>query len=316
MLLLKRVPVKTILSMREMIQAVEDSLLELAKGSGYDLPRRRIHHPNRMIFGVLPGSFRGFMGAYLQVDRDRSIWRETIILYHVETGEPLVMFQDCGINEYRTGAAGGLGAKYLAREKAASLGVLGTGSQAKAQLLAVSAVRELREVKVYSPDPAHRRAFAEEMTVAIEREVCAVENPREAAEGMDMVIVATNSQRPVFDGAWLQRGAHVTSISNGDKSRRREELDEETFRRSDLVYVTSKDTVTINESDVFRASRSGVISWDAVHEFGDLLLGRSPGRTSDEEITLYKLQGIGIMDIAIGALAYKRAKELGLGLEW
>jgi ornithine cyclodeaminase/alanine dehydrogenase-like protein (mu-crystallin family) len=154
------------------------------------------------------------------------------------------------------------------------------------------------------------------MTVAIEREVCAVENPREAAEGMDMVIVATNSQKPVFDGAWLERGAHVTSISNGDTSRRREELDEETFRRSDHIYVTSKETVAINESDVFRASRSGVISWDAVREFSDLLLGRSPGRTSDEEITLYKLQGIGIMDIAIGALAYRRAKDLGLGLEW
>ncbi len=316
MLLLKEVPVRTILSMREMIQAVEDSLLELARGSGHDLARRRIYHPNRMIFGVLPGSFREFVGAYLQVDRDRSIWRETIILYHVETGEPLVMFQDCGINEYRTGAAGALGVKYLARQTASSVGVLGTGPQAKAQLLAIKEVRELTEVKVFSPNPDHRRVFAQEMTVVLQREVCAVESPREAVEGNDIVVVATNSQKPVFEGAWLAPGVHIDSIANGDANRRREELDSETFRRSDLLYVTSKETVAINESDVFRVARDGVISWKSVYEFGDLLLGRSPGRTCEKQITLYKLQGLGIMDIAIGALAYARSKELGLGMPW
>jgi ornithine cyclodeaminase/alanine dehydrogenase-like protein (mu-crystallin family) len=316
MLLLKEIPVKTILTIGEMIQAVEDSLLELAKGTGYDLPRRRIHHPNRMIFGVLPGSFREFMGAYLQVDRDRSIWRETIILYHVETGEPLVMFQDCGINEYRTGAAGALGVKYLAKQSASSVGVLGTGPQAKAQLLAINEVRELKEVKAFSPNPEHRRAFARGMAAAIGRDVRAVDTPQEAVEGIDIVVVATNSQKPVFEGAGLAPGAHIDSIANGDKNRRREELDLKAFERSDLLYVTSKETVAINESDIFRMARDGVISWDSVHEFGDLLLGRSPGRTSKEQITLYKLQGIGIMDIAIGALAYERAKELGLGRQW
>ncbi|MEX0805364.1 MAG: ornithine cyclodeaminase family protein [Candidatus Binatia bacterium] len=302
--------------MSEMIQAVEDSLLELAKRSGYDLPRRRIHHPNRMIFGLLPGSFKDFMGAYLQVDQDRLVWRETIILYGVSTGEPLVMFQDCGINEYRTGAAGALGVKYLAKETASSLGILGTGPQAQAQLLAINEMRKLKEVRAFSPNPEHRRTFAKEMTAALNVDVIAVNSAREAVEAMDIVVVVTNSVTPVFDGAWLTPGAHIDSIANGDKNRMREELDVETFQRSDLVYVTSKETVAINESDVYRKAREGVISWDSVYEFGDLLLGRARGRTSDEQITLYKLQGLGIMDIAIGALAYERLKELGLGLEW
>jgi len=286
MLLLKEIPGKSILSMSEMIQAVEDSLLELAKG------------------------------AYLQVDQDRLVWRETIILYSVSTGEPLVMFQDCGINEYRTGAAGALGFKYLAKETASSLGILGTGPQAQAQLLAINEMRKLKEVRAFSPNPEHRRTFAREMTAALNVDVIAVNSAREAVEAMDIVVVVTNSVTPVFDGAWLTPGAHIDSIANGDKNRMREELDVETFRRGDLVYVTSKETVAINESDVYRKARDGVISWDSVYEFGDLLLGRARGRTSDEQITLYELQGLGIMDIAISALAYERAKELGLRLEW
>lgn len=316
MILLKDIPVSKILTASEMIQAVEDSLIELGKGTGYDLPRRRIHHANRMIFGLLPGSFKDYMGAYLQVDQDRAIWRETIILFSVSTGEPLVMFQDCGINELRTGAAGALGVKWLARANAGSVGILGSRPQAKAQLLAISAIRKLKQVKVFSPSLEHRTMFAREMRKSLDINVVSVNSAREAVEGTEILVVATNSQKPVFDGAWLDKGTHIDSISNGDTNRTREELDAETFSRSDLIYVTSKPTVTINESDVFRMARDGVISWDSVYEFGDLLLGRAPLRNSEQQITLYKLQGLGIMDIAIAALAYERAKERGLGIKW
>ncbi len=111
MLFLKNTPIDQIVSVDEMIVAIEDALKEMALGRGFDLPRRRIHHPNRMIFGLLPGSVHGIMGAYLQTDLDRRLHHETVILYSAETGEPLILFQDCSINEFRTGAAGGIGAK-------------------------------------------------------------------------------------------------------------------------------------------------------------------------------------------------------------
>ena len=107
MLFLKNTPISQILTIHEMIGAIEDTLKEVALGRGFELPRRRIHHPNRMIFGLLPGSVHGAMGAYLQTDLDRRIHHETVILYSAETGEPLILYQDCGINEARTGAAGG-----------------------------------------------------------------------------------------------------------------------------------------------------------------------------------------------------------------
>ena len=115
MLFLKETRVETIIPMPQAIEAVEEALAETSRGNAVVLPRRRIHHTNRMLFGVLPGSFKGAMGAYLQTDRDRTIHHETVILYSVETGEPLILFQDCSINELRTGAAGGVGAKHLAR---------------------------------------------------------------------------------------------------------------------------------------------------------------------------------------------------------
>jgi ornithine cyclodeaminase/alanine dehydrogenase-like protein (mu-crystallin family) len=104
----------------------------------------------------------------------------------------------------------------------------------------------------------------------------------------------------------------VTSIANGDKTRPRQELDDTTIRRAEPIFVTSKETVCINESDIFRAVRDKVISWDRVHEISRLLLGEVAGRSDDRQITLFKLQGTGIMDVAIGRTAYDRLKGTGL----
>lgn len=314
MLFVKNTPINQILSMAEMIEVIEDTLKEVALGRGFDLPRRRIHHPNRMIFGLLPGSVHGAMGAYLQTDLDRRIHHETVILYDTETGEPLILFQDCSINESRTGAAGGLGAKHLARAGASRVAVIGSAVHAQTQLAAVAAVRNLTQVKVYSPTIEHRTDFARKMSHQLGREVSTAAEPQEAVDGADILIAATNSNKPVINGSWLTPGMHVTSIANGDKTRTRQEIDEETLRRADPIFVTSKETVCVNESDVFRAVRDQIISWERVHEMSSLLLGETPGRTNDRQITLFKLQGTGIMDVAIGLRAYERIKGGNLAL--
>lgn len=314
MLFVKNTPINQILSMTEMIEVIEDTLKEVALGRGFDLPRRRIHHPNRMIFGLLPGSVHGAMGAYLQTDLDRRIHHETVILYDTETGEPLILFQDCSINESRTGAAGGLGAKHLARAGASRVAVIGSAVHAQTQLAAVAAVRNLTQVKVYSPTIEHRTDFARKMSHQLGREVSTAAEPQEAVDGADILIAATNSNKPVINGSWLTPGMHVTSIANGDKTRTRQEIDEETLRRADPIFVTSKETVCVNESDVFRAVRDQIISWERVHEISSLLLGETPGRANDRQITLFKLQGTGIMDVAIGLRAYERIKGGNLAL--
>ena len=308
MLFLKDTPIDRILRLEEIIEAVEDAVRELSLGRGYDLPRRRIHHPNRMIFGLLPGSFKRVMGAYLQTDLDRRLHHETVILYSVETGEPLILFQDCSINELRTGAAGAIGAKHLARKDASRVSVFGSSAHAASQLRALCVVRPVNYVRVFSPTLEHCRLFGRKMSRELGFEVSPAESPEVTLADTDIVITATNARTPVFYGDWLKGGMHVTSISNGDKKRTRREIDDTTIRRSSRVFITSRDTVCANESDIFRAVRDGVVSWNRVCEIGDLILGKIPGRTSDDDITLYKLQGLGIMDLAVGLQAYERLK--------
>jgi ornithine cyclodeaminase/alanine dehydrogenase-like protein (mu-crystallin family) len=312
MLFLKDTPMHQILSMHEMIGAIEETLKELALGRGHELPRRRIHHPNRMIFGLLPGSVHGAMGAYLQTDLDRRIHRETVILYSVETGAPLILFQDCAINENRTAAAGAVGAKWLARKDASRAAVFGSQVHAETQLKALAAVRNLTEVRIFSPNAGRRIAFAERIGRELEIPVLAASTTDNALAAADIVITATNSTTPVFDGRLLQEGTHITSIANGDKTRIRQEIDEITLRRAAPVFITSKATVCANESDIFRAVRDGAISWEQVREISDLLLGKVSGRTDDRQITLFKLQGTGIMDVAIGLCAYEKIKNANL----
>ena len=312
MLFLKNTPINQILSMHEMIEAIEDTLKEIALGRGFELPRRRIHHPNRMIFGILPGSVHGAMGAYIQTDLDRRIHHENVMIFSVESGEPLILFQDCSINEYRTGAAGAIGAKYLARRDAHRVAVLGSAVHAQTQLKAVAAVRKLTEAWVFSPTPERRTAFAAKMAREVEIPVHVAESAEEAMASADILVTATNSRTPVFDGGRLAEGMHITSIANGDKTRTRQELDDATMRRAEPIFITSKETVCVNESDIFRAVRDKVISWERVHEISALLLGAVAGRTDDRQITLFKLQGTGIMDVAIGLKAYERLKDSGL----
>ncbi len=309
MLFLKETPVETIIPMAQAIEAVEESLAETSRGNAVVLPRRRIHHANRMLFGVLPGSFKGTMGAYLQTDRDRAIHHETVILYSVETGEPLILFQDCAINELRTGAAGGVGAKYLAPPDARRVAVIGSEKHAFTQLQAVCAVRPIDAVRVFSPTPAHRVQFADRVRAKLGLDVTAEESVEAALETADIVITATNAQRPVFEGRSLRPGMHVTSIANGDKTRVREEIDRDTMTRAARVCVTSRATVQANESDVFRAVRDGVLDWEGVTELGDVVLGNVPGRVAPDETTLFKLQGLGIMDLAVGLRAYEVLKD-------
>jgi len=309
MLFLKDTPIHQILSMNEMIGAIEETLKEVALGRGHELPRRRIHHPNRMIFGLLPGSVHGVMGAYLQTDLDRRIHHETVIFYSVETGAPLIFFQDCAINENRTAAAGAVGAKWLARKNASRVAVFGSQVHAETQLKALAAVRKLTSARVFSPNAARRVAFTEKLGRELELAVLPASSAEEALGTADIVITATNSTTPVFDGRLLQEGTHVTSIANGDKTRIRQEIDEVTLRRAAPVFITSKTTVCANESDIFRAVKDGVISWEQVHEISHVLLGKVSGRTDERQITLFKLQGTGIMDVAVGLCAYEKIKN-------
>ena len=199
--------------------------------------------------------------------------------------------------------------KNNSRNNASRAAVFGSQVHAETQLKALAAVRNLTEVRVFSPNATRRAAFAEKLGRELQIAVLPASSADQALAMADVVITATNSTTPVFDGRLLREGTHITSIANGDKTRIRQEIDELTLRRAAPVFITSKTTVCTNESDIFRGVRDGVISWQQVHEISDLLLGKVWGRTDERQITLFKLQGTGIMDVAIGRCAYEKIKN-------
>jgi alanine dehydrogenase len=227
--------------------------------------------------------------------------------------------------ELRTAATSAVGTYALARKDSKTLGLFGAGNQARAHLIALSTLYRFQEIKVYTRTPENREALAREMAQKFGLPVEAVDTPRKAATGVDIILTATNASVPVLDGTWLEEGVHLTSIvssniglvKGGFLRKKRRELDDETLRRAQVIVVCSKSQAIQDEQgDLFDPVQSKIISWDHVEELGSLLNGEVPGRTSDRQITLFKNNaGQGIADVALGALAFKKIMERGAGQE-
>ncbi|WP_336363873.1 ornithine cyclodeaminase family protein [Halalkalicoccus salilacus] len=232
-------------------------------------------------------------------------------LFDAESGEPLAVLDGASMNPFKTGAAGAVGVDELAREDARSAGIIGSGPQARGQLRAAAAVRDLDRVWVFSPTRENREAFAEEMGEVVDGEVLAVEDSASAVEGADVVITATNATEPVFDGELLEPGTHVTAM--GRYHPEKHELDTTAVSRSkyvlDLRARAQKDA-----GSLMAAVEAGAVGEDHVHaELGEVVAGRAEGRVDDEEITVFDSGGTGIETVAAAQMLYERAHEEGRG---
>jgi hypothetical protein len=224
-----------------------------------------------------------------------------------------------------TAITSAVGTRYLAREDARVLGLFGTGRQARRHLLAMAAIRPLTEVRVYSRDAAHRAAFCAEMQPHTSARLVPVDAPRPVVAGADLIVCATGSNAPVFDGAWLEPGQHVTSIvgSNQELVRegllasKRREIDDATVSRADLIGVTLRaQAIQDAQGDLHDPVEAGLIRWDDVHDLAALVAGEAPRRERADQVTLFKQnsdQGVGYM--ALARHVYELARREGLGVE-
>ena len=241
-----------------------------------------------------------------------------IMLFKNDTGELLAIIHDSYVQRMRVGAANGLAAKYLARKDANSIGLIGSGWQAGAQLMAMCAVRPIRIVKVYSPNGEHRSLFAQEMTEILGIEVQAVASGAEAVAGMDIVAAATSSMVPVLFGDWLKPGVHVSGI-------KRFEVDDAVFKSSDLTVVHAKEGKGPNyassnapKDDIpyMKGDPFDIQGMNRMPELAEVISGRHPGREHAEQITFFMNNiGIGIQFAASASVVYQRALECGMGRE-
>ncbi len=303
------------LTMELALECVEEAFRLIAEGGATNGPRSRIRLPKGGLFNFMcaaaPGA--GVMGlkAY-GVVRGHSV-KFYVQLFSTESGELLAVMEAGDLGQVRTGAASGVATKYMAREDAASVGIIGSGYQARAQLEAVCNVRPITSALVFSRNAEHRREFAEEMSERLCIEVRDVGSGEECVADADVVITMTSAGRPVLNGEWLGRGAHVNAAGANHWMRR--ELDGDAVRRADVIVADDIEQAKLECGDLIYPAELGSIRWEQVRSLADVVGGGAAGRTSDDDITLFESQGLAVQDITTGIRVYEMALERGLGVE-
>lgn len=234
-------------------------------------------------------------------------------IFDARTGRPLAVIDGAWMNPFKTGAAGAVAVDELARDDATTLGLIGSGVQAAGQLQATSTVRPLEEVRVFSRTSESREAFAAEFDRRLEPTVTPVETSEAAIEGVDIVITATTSDTPVFDGEHLADGTHVTAMGQYHPTKR--EIDSTTVARSRYV-IDLRGRLEADAGAYRMALEEGAIDEGHLHaELGEVVAGEAEGRTDSRQITLFDSGGTGIETVAGAYLLYERALEEDLGTE-
>ncbi|HST00409.1 MAG TPA: ornithine cyclodeaminase family protein, partial [Usitatibacter sp.] len=213
----------------------------------------------------------------------------------------------------RTGAAGGVAAKWLARPDAKVVGLFGSGWQAEGQLEALAVVRKVQRVKVSSRTAEKVAKFCDKMAKKLAIEVVPAASPEDAVRASDIVVTITTSATPVFDGEWLAPGTHVNAA--GSNSLLRWEIDEATVRKADPVVVDSRPSAMKEAGDLLPALEKGRLHSGMLVEIGEVIAGTRPGRRNPEQVTLFESQGMAIQDLVMAADMARLAREQGVGEE-
>jgi alanine dehydrogenase len=306
-LYLTEAEVAELLTPADALEAVEGSFRRLAAEEVENLPRRR---------AKLEGGLFALMAA---VDHELGLaglkaytWLEqgtpfVVVLFDTDKAEVAGVIEADKLGQLRTGAASGVAAKYLAREGAASLGIIGCGWQARTQVACIrEALPGIEYVVAY--------CRSEERLAEFCREVGAEpgESHRDPAS-QDVVVTATTSRDPVLRGEWLQPGSLVCAIGANDPRRR--ELDNVVLERAAFVCCDSVEQSRQESGDLIEPVEAGVLDWLEVHELQEVISGELPGRQADDDVVLFKSNGLAAWDVAIGAVALERARERGVGAQ-
>jgi len=294
-MLLNEDDVRKVLRMEDLIPAMADALRELSTGAILQ-PLRTVLpvSEHEGFLGVMPACGRA-LGAKLVTfypqNKDLHTHHAMILLFRPETGEPLAVMDGRLITEMRTAAVSAVATKLFARADTKVLTILGSGVQARSHLEALRLVREFSEVRVWSPRNAG--SFAREFKVR------AATSAEEAARGADVIVVATAATTPVLCGEWLAPGAHINAVGATRPNWR--ELDDDVLRRA-TIYVESREAALKESGDVIAAGKEPI-------EIGEVIAGKQRGRTSGDEITLFKSVGVAAEDVATADLVYQRKSQ-------
>lgn len=300
------------LPMSKAIELVEGAFRQLADGSALNHPRRRVILPTGSVLHYMAAGTPDYFGLKAYSANPKSGAHFEVLLYRSADGLPLSTLEANRLGQIRTGAASGVATKFLARADAGVAGIIGSGFQAVTQLEAIANVRSLKEVRVWSRSPEKRVAFAGLCAEKFGLNVRAAETGRQCVEGADIVITATNSKEPVLAREWISPGAHINAAGS-NWAERRELPTDLILDRSALVAVDSVEVAKIESGDILIPLREiNGTSFPGV-ELAEIVAGKRPGRTSADQITIFKSNGLAVEDIAVAGYIYEEALKRCLG---
>ena len=301
-----------LLDMDTAIDCVEAAFRQWGEERADNQPRRRVEGGNGTLLHVLSAGaeYLGYVG-YKAYVTTRTGARFQFGLYDARTGQPAALIEANLLGQMRTGATSAVATKYMARPDAKFVGCFGTGFQARAQLKAVCSVRRIERVEVYGRHDDRRKLFADEMSELCNVPVVPTHSPEDVAAEKDIVICATSSRVPLFDGHALAEGTHINAI--GSNYRSKAEIDVTTIRRSDHIVCDSLDACKLEAGDFVPALEDGSLDWARVHELSDIVLDRETGRAHPEDITLFKSVGLALEDLAVAVRVLEKARVEGIG---
>ena len=306
--------VREVLNMPMAIEAVEEISRKQASDEVVVHPRRRFELPGGGFFHYMAAAdFSSGFIAMKQYTYVRGKLCFLVPLYEMATGDLLAMIEADYMGQLRTGAASGVATKYLGRKEARVAAIIGTGGQARTQLEAVAAVRKLESARVYGRDAVKREKFCKEMSERLGIPVLPSASAGEAARGADIVSTATTASQPALSGADLSPGVHINAIGANHAHKR--ELDDEAVASADVIVVDSVEQSRQEAGDLIIAFHGDEICWTGVKKLSDVVAGKTSGRTSDAEVTLFKSNGIASWDLAVAMKVYAMAREKKLGRE-
>jgi ectoine utilization protein EutC len=325
LLVLRESDIRVLLDPASCLRAVEDAFSAYSSG-GAELPsvihldvpesRGEIHIKAGHLHGGRHYAVKIASGFYDNPARGLAQNDGMVLVFDAGTGAPAALLLDNGfITDRRTGAAGGVAARHLARPEIRTVGLVGCGGQARHQLEALALVRSFVEVRVWGRRPERARACAADLArlpgLPEGCRVAAVGTAREAVEGCDVVVTVTASREPLVRAEWVAPGQHITAV--GSDGPDKQELDPEILRRADRVVADSR-SQCLRLGEIHHAVAGGLIAESKVDaELGEITAGRKPGRRSASEITVCDLTGVGVQDVAAAALVLARAGESGRG---
>ena len=304
-LFLTEADVEALVSPADAVEAVEASFRRLASGEVENRPRYRVKLEEGSLAVMSAADLGlGYAGAKVYSAFGDGA-RFAVVLFRSDAPELSAVIEADKLGQLRTGAATGIAAKYLAREGVSTLGVFGCGWQARGQVAAVrAAVPSIERVVAYCRTGAKLKKFCAEVDAE------PADDPTEAAD-QEIVVTVTNSRDPVLRGEWLRDGALVCAV--GANVRRARELDNVVLERAVFVCCDSIAQARIESGDLIEPVETGVLDWLEVHELQEVVVGEISGRSSADDIVVFKSNGLAAWDIALGALALERARAEGRG---